>query len=71
MSKEITLVPSVLYRYYKLGGWDCVFKTWTIRFSPFTEFNDPFEAMPAFKKIFSVVSCDAALIFLCNSVFVV
>lgn len=53
MSSEIVLVPRVLYKYYKPDSWKYLFEDWTIRFSPFTEFNDPFEAMPAFKKIFS------------------
>lgn len=53
MSNEAALVPSVLYKYYKPDAWKYLFEDWTIRFSPFTEFNDPFEAMPAFKKIYS------------------
>lgn len=54
MSAEI--IPDILYKYYKPERWEDVFAKWTIRFSPCSDLNDPFEGMPAFEKTHSFQS---------------
>lgn len=49
-------IPNILYKYYSPARWDDTFIKGVIRFSPFAELNDPFEGMPAFKKIHSHAS---------------
>lgn len=40
-------VPPILYKYYSPSSWKNVFKSWTMRFSPPEDLNDPFEAQLA------------------------
>ena len=41
----------VLYKYAPLENWASFFKDWTIRFTPPSKLNDPYECMP-------VITCD-------------
>ena len=51
MNKENT--PKYLYKYYPSKNWDFIAKKWTIRFTPVSELNDPFESMPISDNILS------------------
>ena len=54
MNKENT--PKYLYKYYPSKNWDFIAKKWTIRFTPVSELNDPFESMPISDNILSSFS---------------
>ena len=55
-------IPEVLYKYYPSEkSWEYLFNKWTIRFTPLSEFNDPFEGKPTTNLIFD--SIDSAMYF--------
>lgn len=44
--------PLALYTYYKPKYWKDIFEDWDIKFTPMSDFNDPFEGRASFKETY-------------------